>query len=230
MKKPVMELRNISKFYTMGETVVRALDNVSLKILPGDLISIIGSSGSGKSTLLHILGLLDNPTKGEILVDGKDINTLSEVELAEVRNRTIGFVFQQFNLLPRTSVLENVLLPSLYNSRLGSKVAFERATEILKELGMGNRSTHFPNQLSGGQQQRVAIARALICNPPIILADEPTGNLDSKTGKEIIQLLLDLNKKQDRTVAIVTHDLKIARLGRRRIFLADGKIAKEEKG
>ncbi len=213
----------------MGETVVRALDGISLKINPGELISIIGPSGSGKSTLLHILGLLDKPTKGDVFVEGKNINGFPERKMALLRNQTIGFVFQQFNLLSKTSVLDNVLLPYLYNPNLEKEKATERAIKILKKVGLKDRMSHLSNQLSGGQQQRVAIARALMCDPKFILADEPTGNLDSKTGKEINKLLLDLYKGSGKTLIFVTHDQKLAKLGDRRIYLSDGKIAKEEK-
>jgi len=227
--KSILELRNISKYYLMGETVVRALDGISLKINPGELISIIGPSGSGKSTLLHILGLLDKPTKGDVFVEGKNINGFPERKMALLRNQTIGFVFQQFNLLSKTSVLDNVLLPYLYNPNLEKEKATERAIKILKKVGLKDRMSHLSNQLSGGQQQRVAIARALMCDPKFILADEPTGNLDSKTGKEINKLLLDLYKGSGKTLIFVTHDQKLAKLGDRRIYLSDGKIAKEEK-
>jgi putative ABC transport system ATP-binding protein len=210
----------------MDGVVVKALDDITLNIFPRDLITIVGSSGSGKSTLLHILGLLDKPTGGKVVFLGQDVNSFSEDRLAKLRNRAIGFVFQQFNLLPRTSALDNVLLPVWYNPDLDFPQAKKRARELLKSFGMADRMSHFPNQLSGGEQQRVAIARALICDPKLILADEPTGNLDSKTGKEIIDLLVDLNRRHNKTVVIVTHDPDIAKLGRRRVYLSDGKVVK----
>jgi len=228
-KIPLIELRKISKKYLMGESTVVALDNVSLKVFPGELITITGASGSGKSTLLHMLGLLDLPTEGKIFVSGRNITSFSEAKLSRLRNQTIGFVFQQFNLLARTTVLENVTLPFLYNPHLNAADAQKRAREILAEVGLTKRIGHFPNQLSGGEQQRVAIARALMCNPGLILTDEPTGNLDSKTGKEIMGLLLELNKKTGKILIIVTHDPELAKVGKRRIYLSDGKIVKEEK-
>ena len=213
----------------MGETVVRALDGISLKINKGELISIIGPSGSGKSTLLHILGLLDKPTKGDVLVEGENINSFPERRMALLRNQTIGFVFQQFNLLSKTSVLDNVLLPFLYNPNLEKEKATKQAIKILKKVSLEDRMSHLSNQLSGGQQQRVAIARALMCDPKFILADEPTGNLDSKTGKEITNLLINLHKESGKTLIFVTHDQGLAKFGGRKIYLSDGKIVKEEK-
>ncbi len=231
MKKnlPLVELACVSKEYEMGKIKIKALKEVSLKIFPGELITVVGSSGSGKSTLLHIIGLLDKPSKGEVLVSGKNTRDLSDSQLAALRNRTVGFVFQQFNLLSRTSVLDNVLLPFLYNPTLEKRSALRKAEKIINIVGLIDRIEHFPNQLSGGEQQRVAIARALMCEPKLILADEPTGNLDSKTGKEIIDLLISLNRRQKRTLIFVTHDLGLAKLGERRIFLEDGRIVKEEK-
>lgn len=228
-KIPLIELRNVSKKYLMGESTVVALDNVSLKVFSGELITITGASGSGKSTLLHMLGLLDLPTEGKIFVSGRNVSFFSEAKLSHLRNQTIGFVFQQFNLLARTTVLENVTLPFLYNPHLDAAGAQKRAKEILTEVGLTKRIGHFPNQLSGGEQQRVAIARALMCNPGLILTDEPTGNLDSKIGKEIMDLLLELNKKTGKTLIIVTHDPELAKVGKRKIYLSDGKIVKEGK-
>jgi ABC-type lipoprotein export system ATPase subunit len=227
--KPILELRDVSKYYTMGDSIVRALDGVSLKINKGELISIVGSSGSGKSTLLHILGLLDKPTKGDVLVEGKNINSFPEKKMALLRNQTIGFVFQQFNLLSKTSVLDNTLLPFLYNPNMEKGEADKKARIILKKVGLSERIDHLSNQLSGGQQQRVAIARALMCDPKFILADEPTGNLDSKTGEEITNLLLSLHKESGKTLIFVTHDQSLANLGKRRIYLSDGRIEKEER-
>lgn len=228
-KRPLISLRAVSKHYQMDGVTVKALTDVSLKIFSGDLVTIVGASGSGKSTLLHLLGLLDKPTKGEVVFQGKRVDQLREEELARWRNREIGFVFQQFNLLPRTTVIENVLLPLWYNPNLSLKEGEKKARKLLEQFGLGKRLFHFPNQLSGGEQQRVAIIRALICDPQLILADEPTGNLDSKTGKEIIDLLIKLNLQWGKSVVLVTHDLSLARLGRRRIFLKDGKIVKEER-
>jgi putative ABC transport system ATP-binding protein len=221
---PLIELRRLSKYYQMDGVVVKALDDVTIKIFPKDLVTIVGSSGSGKSTLLHIFGLLDKPTKGKVIFLGQNVDSLSGDHLAKLRNQAIGFIFQQFNLLPRTSALDNVLLPVWYNPALDFSEAEERAKKLLKSFGVAERINHFPNQLSGGEQQRVAIARALICNPELILADEPTGNLDSKTGKEIIDLLVDLNRKHGKTVVIVTHEPEIAKLGQRQVYLSDGKI------
>ena len=227
-KTPLIRLKHVSKYYQMDGVVVKALDDVLLDIYRQDLITIIGSSGSGKSTLLHILGLLDRPTKGEVVFLNEDVSQFSQDRLAKLRNQTIGFVFQQFNLLPRTSALDNVLLPVWYNPDLDFSKARKKARQLLKDFGVADRENHFPNQLSGGEQQRVAIARALICDPELILADEPTGNLDSKTGKEIIDLLLDLNRQHGKTVVIVTHDPNLAKLGQRQIYLLDGKVVKEK--
>ncbi|MFH1602129.1 MAG: ABC transporter ATP-binding protein [Candidatus Shapirobacteria bacterium] len=225
----LLSLEKAEKVYSMDGVVVRALDKVSLEIKKGELLTIVGPSGSGKSTLLHLLGLLDRPSKGKVVYLGKDTRSLTDEQMAKLRNQTIGFVFQSFNLLSRTSALDNVLLPIWYHDSLGFDQATNRAKRIFSELGLGQRLSHFPNQLSGGEQQRVAIARALIADPKIVFADEPTGNLDSKTGKEIIKILLDLNKKEGKTVVLVTHDLNLARSGKRRIYLKDGKIEKEER-
>jgi len=217
---PIIELKNIYKDYKMGGVLVGALQNISLKIDKGDFVSIVGKSGSGKSTLMHLIGCLDVPTKGEILIDGKDISKLSEGDLARIRNKYIGFVFQTFNLLQRTSALDNVRLPLIYNK---VREIEDRATKLLQSVGLGDRIKHKPNQLSGGQQQRVAIARALINNPELILADEPTGNLDSKSGDEIIDLFIKLNK-EGKTVVVVTHDEDIAKKAEKIIRIEDGKV------
>ena len=219
----------MEKKYFMDGVTVKALREVSFQIFPAEVVTIVGPSGSGKSTLLHLLGLLDKPTRGEIFFNGKATSRFDDYRLARFRNQTIGFVFQQFNLLPRTSVLENVLLPVWYHPSLEFSSATKKARELLKEFGLGERLNHFPNQLSGGEQQRTAIARALICDPQIILADEPTGNLDSKTGQEIIKLLLQLNKKWGKTLVIVTHDNQLAQVGDHRLYLKDGKIIKEKR-
>ena len=210
----------------MGDSVVTALDRVSFKILEGDFISIIGDSGSGKSTLLNMIGLLDRSSHGRIKLLGKDISGLSDDSLARLRNQTIGFVFQQFNLLSRTSAMDNVLLPAWYNDSLDMEDARKRAVEHFVMFDLEDRMNHFPNQLSGGEQQRVAIIRALICDPKIILADEPTGNLDSKSGGEIMDLLLELNKKLNKTLILVSHNPQQAALAKKKIYLKDGKVVK----
>lgn len=220
----LVELRNVSKIYHLGGEEIRALDDVSLDIEAGEFISIIGPSGSGKSTLMHILGCLDSPSKGTIKLDGTMIQNASARELAFIRNRKIGFVFQFFNLLPKLSVLQNVELPMVY-SGLPAKERRKRAMDALELVGMANRSKHRPMQLSGGQQQRAAIARALANNPKIIFADEPTGNLDSHTGEAILDLFRKLSR-EGRTIALVTHDPEIAAVTPRKIEIRDGKIAK----
>ena len=223
----MLKLTNVSKVYQVGDEEVRALDKVSLEIKKGEFVAIIGASGSGKSTLLHVLGALDRPSGGKITWQGKRLNKMSDKALVSFRNRQIGFVFQQFHLLPRTSVLENTLLPTMYlPSEENNRDHSQRAKKILEELSLSDRLDHTPGQLSGGQQQRVAIARALINNPKIILADEPTGNLDSKSGDQILKILEDLNKK-GLTVIVVTHDTDIAKKAKRQIIIKDGKIIKD---
>jgi putative ABC transport system ATP-binding protein len=219
----MLELRDITKVYHLGGEEIRALDGVSLDIDGGEFISIIGPSGSGKSTLMHILGCLDSPSTGTIRLDGTEIQGASPRELALVRNRKIGFVFQFFNLLPKLSVLQNVELPMIY-AGMSSRERYERGMSALKTVGLENRSKHRPSQLSGGQQQRVAIARALVNNPRLIFADEPTGNLDSHTGEMILETFRALHR-EGRTIIIVTHDPEIAALTPRRIEIRDGKIA-----
>jgi len=219
----LLELRNVSKIYHLGGEVIRALDDVSLDIDPGEFMSIIGPSGSGKSTLMHILGCLDSPTKGSITMDGVMIQDANSRQLAAIRNRKIGFVFQFFNLLPKLNVLQNVELPMIY-SGASARERRDRAVEALRLVEMEDRSKHRPSQLSGGQQQRTAIARALVNRPRIILADEPTGNLDSHTGEVILKLFRDLSE-QGRTIILVTHDPDIAAVTPRRIEIRDGKIA-----
>jgi putative ABC transport system ATP-binding protein len=218
----MIEIENITKVYQMGETEVRALDGVSLKIEDGEWVAITGPSGSGKSTLMAILGCLDSPTSGSYQLDGIDVAKMRDDQLAAVRNQKIGFVFQQFNLLSRTSALENVALPLLYASGNHQR---DRATAALAAVGLSERLGHRPNELSGGQQQRVAIARALVTEPSILLADEPTGNLDSKTGKEIMALFNELHKTRGITVIFVTHDPTIAANAQRVIHIQDGMIA-----
>ncbi len=219
----LLELRNIRKVYKLGDEEIRALDGVSFDIEDGELVSIIGPSGSGKSTLMHILGCLDTPTEGTIRLDGVEIQDASARQLAQIRNRKIGFVFQFFNLLPKLNVLQNVELPMIY-AGLPSKERHARAMEALKTVNLENRSRHRPSQLSGGQQQRVAIARALVNNPRLILADEPTGNLDSHTGEMILETFRQLHR-DGRTIIIVTHDPEIAALTPRRIEIRDGRVA-----
>ena len=219
----LVELRNVSKIYHLGGEEIRALDDVSCDINEGEFISIIGPSGSGKSTLMHILGCLDSPTQGTIKLDGTMIHDATARELATIRNRKIGFVFQFFNLLPKLNVLQNVELPMIY-SGVGARERRERAMESLKLVDLANRSKHRPSQLSGGQQQRVAIARALVNNPKLVFADEPTGNLDSNTGEAILNLFRTLSS-QGRTIMLVTHDPEIAAVTPRRIEIRDGKIA-----
>jgi putative ABC transport system ATP-binding protein len=221
---PVLEVRDVTKHYRMGAEVVRALDGVSLTIAKGEYVAIMGASGSGKSTLLNILGCLDLPTSGQYLLAGQDVSQLSQSMLAVVRGRRVGFVFQTFELLARATALKNVELPLVY-ARVANRR--QRALEALRRVGLEDRIYHRPNQLSGGQRQRVAIARALGQAPDILLADEPTGNLDSKTGKEILALFEELNR-EGQTIVIVTHDAQIAGRCRRVVRLSDGKIVSDE--
>jgi putative ABC transport system ATP-binding protein len=222
---PLVELRNVSKIYRLGGEEIRALDDVTLDIDSGEFISIIGPSGSGKSTLMHILGCLDSPSKGTIRLDGTMIQDASSRQLAAIRNRKIGFVFQFFNLLPKLTVLQNVELPMIY-SGISSKQRKEKAGAALEAVDLANRARHRPSQLSGGQQQRAAIARALVNDPKIVFADEPTGNLDSHTGEAILELFRKLSQ-QGRTIVLVTHDPEISAVTPRRIEIRDGKIAEK---
>jgi len=222
MKTPIVELRDVKKIYQLDSVNVNALDGIFLRINEGDFSAIMGPSGSGKSTLMHIIGLLDKPSSGEVLIEGKNTANLSENELAKLRNQKIGFVFQSYNLLPKTTSIANVELTLIY-SGVGKKERSNKAKDMLIKVGLENRLYHYPSQLSGGQQQRVAIARALINNPVLIIADEPTGNLDSKSGEEIINLLKDLNSK-GHTIIIVTHDPEIAQKAKKIIRIKDGKI------
>ena len=219
----LITVKNLTKTYKTGDVEMHALSSVSLEISKGEFVAIMGASGSGKSTFMNIIGCLDSPTSGEYLMEGKDVLNRSKNELAELRNTKLGFVFQSFNLLPRTSALENVELPLLYNSKVGTKNRTVKALEALKSVGLGDRVDAMPNQLSGGQQQRVAIARALVNDPLIIMADEPTGNLDSKTSYEIMEIFQKLNDKGI-TVVMVTHEPDIAQFAKSNIVFKDGKI------
>jgi putative ABC transport system ATP-binding protein len=223
---PLISLTNVTKSYKLGEDVeIQALRGVNLQIKEGEFVAIIGPSGSGKSTLMHIMGILDQPTSGVVALEGKDVEKLPEQSLAELRNKHIGFVFQAFNLLPKTSALENVELPLIY-SNVSADERKRRSVDALNTVGLSERMNHTPSQLSGGQQQRVAIARALVTNPSLILADEPTGNLDSKAGDEIIDLLRDLNKKGN-TIVLVTHEREIAEQAKRIMEMKDGLIVSD---
>jgi len=225
LKPPLIAVREVGKVYASGEQTVRALDRVCFEIQEGEFVSIMGPSGSGKSTMMHLLGALDVPTTGSIVINGRDISTLSRDAMADLRNRTIGFVFQQFNLLSRTSALRQVMLPLAY-ARPRAADPEQRARLRLEQVGLGDRLCHHPQQLSGGQQQRVAIARALINDPKLLLADEPTGALDSKTSAEIMGLFCDLNR-QGITIVVVTHDADVARYARRRLMFGDGMIVED---
>lgn len=221
----ILRVENLSKKYGKGESEVIAVDNVSFSVEKGEFLAIVGSSGSGKSTLLHLLGGVDRPTSGKVYVDGKDIYSLSDDNLAIFRRRQVGIIYQFYNLIPILNVEENITLPCDLD---GNKVDEKRFDELLKSLGLENRRKHLPNELSGGQQQRVSIGRALINNPAIILADEPTGNLDSKASEEIVELLKLTNKKYKQTIIMITHNLEIANEADRVLTIEDGKIVKEK--
>lgn len=225
MTSPITRIENVKKTYQMGDVDFDAISGISFDINKGDFVAIVGPSGSGKSTLMHIIGLLDSPTSGRVYLNGKDINFTTQEEQASLRNKHIGFVFQSYNLLARTSSLDNVEMPLVY-AGLSNGERRQRGLEVLRLVDLEDKVDNLPSQLSGGEQQRVAIARALVNSPDLILADEPTGNLDSKSGKEILDLLIDLNKKGN-TVVLVTHDLSIASNAKRIIELKDGKIVRD---
>lgn len=224
----LLQLTDITKVYSHETTETHALRGVSFAVNEGEFVAIMGASGSGKSTLMHIIGLLDRPTTGQYFFDGEDTNDFNDEKLALLRNQKIGFVFQAYNLLPRTSVLDNVLLPTIYTPHLDKKIAEQRAHELLKRVGLVHRLNHRPSQLSGGEQQRAAIVRALINNPRLILADEPTGNLDSESGQGVMEVLQDLHK-EGHTIVMVTHEQYVAECAKRILLLKDGKITSDTK-
>lgn len=223
----LIDIRDMYKIYAIGAEPVHALDGVSLAVDEGEFVAIMGSSGSGKSTMLNILGCLDVPTSGSYLLDGVEVAARTRTELAQIRNRKLGFVFQNFNLLPRTSALENVELPDLYMGRLGRRARRERAMALLARVGLAGREDHTPAQLSGGQQQRVAIARALMNNPPVVFADEPTGNLDTKSSIEVMTLFSELSR-EGITIVMVTHEDDIAAYARRHVVMRDGHVMRDD--
>ena len=229
MANKILDIADLKREFKMGSEIVRALKGVSFTVEAGEFVTIMGSSGSGKTTMLNILGCLDKPTDGKYLLDGVDVKSLSRNQLAKLRNRKIGFVFQSYNLLARTSALENVELPLLYNSEVPARERREKATHALEAVQLAQRQHHMPNQLSGGQQQRVAIARALVNEPVMILADEATGNLDTRTSYEIMSLFQELNSKQGKTIVFVTHEPDIAAFSSRTVTLKDGKVIKDAK-
>lgn len=225
----MIKLNDVWKEYTLGDgSVFAALKGINFEIKTGEMVGIIGASGSGKSTLMHMIGLLDKPSRGQVLVNNKDISKLSDDETSKLRSEFVGFVFQQFNLLMKLTVLENILLPTIYSRKKLDYKPEERAAFLIEKFGLKGKETLRPNKLSGGQQQRVAIARALIMNPQLVLADEPTGNLDSKTGNEIMELFEELNRKDKVTLVIVTHEPSVANRTQRHIHIQDGKIVAED--
>lgn len=225
-RRIIVELENVKKVYKLGSVDVPAIKGISIKIYEGEFLAIVGKSGSGKSTCLNLIGCLDKPTSGRIMLLGKDISKLSESELARIRGKTIGFVFQMFNLVPTLNTMENIMLPMIFQG-VNKDERMKRVKEIIKLVGLENRMFHKPNELSGGERQRVAIARALVNKPKLILADEPTGNLDSKNGKAIIDLLMKINRESGTTLVVVTHDIELATLAERIVKLEDGKIAEK---
>lgn len=226
MAETIIRLEDVWKIYKMGEVDVTALKGINLSIKRGEFVAITGASGSGKSTMMHLVGCLDKPTKGKIFLDNKDISSLSESRLAEIRGKKIGFVFQQFNLIPTLTALENVMLPMEFQNLSISKIK-ERAKRLMEQVGLKDRMNHKPTELSGGQAQRVAIARSLANNPEVILADEPTGNLDSKTGQYIMNFLCEMHEKEGKTVVMVTHDIDLVNFAKRIVKLKDGQIDKD---
>jgi len=223
----MITFKNVWKIYKLeGEIEYQALKGINIEIKEGEFVSIIGPSGSGKSTLMHLIGLLDKPTKGDILIGGKNIISLTDNQISTLRNEFVGFVFQQFNLIPKLTVLENILLPTIYAKKKLKYDPKKKALDLIKKFGLGEKEHSYPNKISGGQQQRVAIIRALIMEPKLILADEPTGNLDSKTGVEIMNLLKTLNEKEEITIVVVTHEADIAAYGKRTIKIRDGEIVR----
>jgi putative ABC transport system ATP-binding protein len=230
MPTPAIQIEDLTKVYKVGETEVHALRGVTYRVEAGDFLAILGPSGSGKSTLMNIIGCLDKPTAGQYLLEGEEVSTFDRNKLARIRNQKIGFVFQTFNLLPRTTALENTELPLLYASHINSKQRTELALKALESVGLKDRAHHKTNQLSGGEQQRIAIARALLSSPSLILADEPTGNLDTKTSAEIMEIFTRLNEDKKITLVMVTHEPDIACYAKKRIYMRDGKIIREEKG
>ena len=225
--KPLIDLRNVSKTYWLGETEVKAVSGISLPIYRQEYLSILGASGSGKSTLMYLIGLLEIPSRGKISFNGRDVSKLADAKLSHLRNGSIGFVFQQFNLINKFTVLENVILPTRYSKTRLKFNPKNKARQLLKDFGILDRQDFFPNKISGGQQQRVAIARALIMNPAVLLADDPTGNLDSKTGPEILRLIESLRKKFKTTIIMVTHEKEVANRADKKIYIKDGRLVKK---
>ena len=228
MNAALISVRALTKTYDLGETQVHALRSVSLEVMPAEFVTLTGPSGSGKSTFMHLLGCLDRPTSGEYLLDGNNVAVMDKRSLARVRNTTVGFVFQGFNLLARTSAVENVELPLMYAGVKSARERRARAAATLTAIGLGGRLGHYPNQLSGGQQQRVAIARALVNNPKLLLADEPTGNLDTQTSIEVMEIFQRLNREQGLTVVLVTHEMDIAEYGTRIVSFRDGRVRTDQ--
>lgn len=223
----MIDIKNVSKSFTLGDETIKAVNDISFCVEKGEFVAIVGPSGSGKSTLMNLIGLLDVPDEGKYILDGIDIEKANEDKLAEIRNKKIGFIFQSFNLLSKMTAIENVCVPLFYSSKTEEE-SIKKASELLQKVGLKTRMNHLPNQMSGGQQQRVAIARALACDPEILLADEPTGALDSKTGMDILNLLKELNNN-GQTIVLITHDMNIAKQAKRIVRISDGKLYEEEK-